>query len=60
MTKTEMIMRMKYLLTCSEIDIEGSEEAVEFDQLEADYVAQFGDWEFSLALDRILANLHEV
>ena len=51
---------MKYLLTCSEIDNEGSPEAVEFDRLEAEFLAQYGDWEFGIALDKILAALHEV
>lgn len=59
MTKDEIIARMKYLLTCSEIDNEGSPEAAEFDRLEADFLAKYGDWEFGIALDKILAVLHE-
>ena len=59
MTKDEIIARMKYLLTCPEIDNEGSAEAAEFDRLEAEFLAQYGDWEFGIALDKILAVLHE-
>ena len=59
MTKDEIIARMKYLLTCSEIDNEGSPEAAEFDRLEAEFLDQYGDWEFGIALDKILAVLHE-
>ena len=60
MTKDEIIARMKYLLTCPEIDDEGSPEAAEFDRLEAQFLDQYGDWEFGIALDKILAALHEV
>jgi len=60
MPKNEIIARMCELFKSSALDIDESPESEEFDRLEAEFLAQYGDWEFGVALDKILAALHEV
>lgn len=60
MSKNELIARLGELLKSSAVEIDGSPEAEEFDRLEAEFVARFGEWELSCAFDRLLVDLMEL
>lgn len=60
MSKNEIIARMCELFKSLAIDIDESPESQEFDRLEAEFVARFGESEFTFALDRLLGHLMEL
>lgn len=57
MSKNEIIARMCELFKSSALDVDESPESQEFDRLEAEFVARFGESEFTFALDRLLAHV---
>ena len=60
MSKNQIIARMCELFKSSALDVDESPESQEFDRLQAEFVARFGDWELSCALDRLLGHLMEL
>lgn len=60
MSKSEIIARMCELFKSSSLDVDGSPESQEFDRLEAEFVARFGEAEFTFALDRLLCHVMEL
>lgn len=60
MTKQQIIARLTELFHNPALDRNDSPESAEFDRLEAAYIARYGEWKFSIALDKILANLVEM
>lgn len=60
MSKNQIIARMCELFKFSALDVDESPESQEFDQLESEFVARFGESEFAFALDRLLGHLMEL
>ncbi len=60
MSKNQIIARMCELFKSSALDVDESPESQEFDRLEAEFVARFGEPEFTFALDRLLGHLMEL
>lgn len=60
MSEQQIIARLVELFRDPALDNDDSPESQEFDRLEAEFVARFGESEFTFALDRLLGHLMEL
>lgn len=57
MSEQQIITRLVELFHSPALDNDGSPESAEFERLEAEYLKRFGEWQFSVALDKILHDI---